>query len=157
VALTLPHDVLAWLRTIHVDPAWAIVSLFDRRAPRGETAAEARPHAELVSVGRGRSLIVVDAAAVTAFPGVSLIPLSAGRAFLALGPGRGLADLELAVLDRLEAGSPAVGERRALAKLRQLLRAWRHDHRLAFQTRSIIVVERRRAGGRAGRRHDGEA
>jgi hypothetical protein len=32
-------------------------------------------------------------------PGVSLIPLSDGRAFLALEHGKGVADLELFVLD----------------------------------------------------------
>jgi hypothetical protein len=143
VALTLPRDVLAWLRTIHRDPAWAIVSLFDRSARRRPRLPSARPATELVSAGRGRSLIVVDGGAITALPGVSLIPLSAGRSFLALSAGQGLADLELAVLDRLEQGSPGEVERRGLTELRGVLRAWRRDRRLVFRTRSIIVVEHR--------------
>jgi hypothetical protein len=30
VPLTLPEDVLKWLGTIHPDPAWAIVNLYER-------------------------------------------------------------------------------------------------------------------------------
>ena len=99
---------------------------------------------ELVSVGRRQSLIVVDEKSVTALPGVQLISLGAGRSFLALEPGKGMADLEVAVLDRLEARNLAESERRILAQLRCQLREWRQDPRLSFQIRSIILVERRR-------------
>jgi hypothetical protein len=61
---------------------------------------------------------------------------------LALESGRGMTDLELAVLDRLE--DPAVDrrERQALSRLRAQLRAWRRDRVLRFHARAIIVVER---------------
>jgi len=36
-------------------------------------------------------------------PGVHIIPPGATRAFLALEPGRGMSDLEVAVIDRLDA------------------------------------------------------
>src|SRR5262245_3328119 len=55
------------------------------------------------------SLMVVDPLVQSA-PGVSVVPVAAGRAFLAFGEGRGLADLGVAVLDRLqtEKTSPAM-------------------------------------------------
>ena len=149
LALTLPHDVASWLRTINDDPAWAIVRLFERNIKRSPIRELARPSAELVDVGRRRALIVVDHESFTTLPGVSVIPLSAGRAFLALETGRGMADLEVAVVDRLEERSLPAEERKALSELRRQLRAWRKDPELGFETRSIIVAERQHSGRRA--------
>jgi hypothetical protein len=142
VALTLPHDVLDWLRGINDDPAWAIVSLFERGTKRSRPRDIPRGEAALLGVGRRRALIVVDQKSLTTLPGVSVVPLAAGRSFLALEPGKGMADLEVAVLDRLEEGSLTESERKALEKLRHQLRKWRQDRQLSFHTRSIIVVER---------------
>ncbi len=74
-------------------------------------------------------------------PGVSLIPLDETHAFLALETGQGMSDLELAVIDRLSDRRVEQRERTALEALRSQLSAWRHDRRLAFHLRSIIVVE----------------
>jgi hypothetical protein len=150
VALTLPQDVLEWLRGINADPARAIVSLFDNSAKRRRRRDVPRRNTELVSIGRHQSLIVVDEKAITTLPGISLIPLGAGRSFLALESGKGMADLEVAVLDRLEAHSLGESERRILAQLRRQLREWRHDRQLNFQIRSIILVDRRRQRRRRG-------
>ena len=49
-----------------------------------------------------RALILVQPEAFRRLKGVSIIPLADGRGFLALEANRGVADLELAVLDRLE-------------------------------------------------------
>jgi len=142
VALTLPHDVLDWLRGINADPAWAIVSLFERSTKRSRPREVARGEAELLGVGRGRALIVVDQKSLTTLPGVSVVPLAAGRSFLALESGKGMADLEVAVLDRLDEGGLAESERKSLEALRHQLRKWRQDRQLSFHSRSIIVVER---------------
>jgi hypothetical protein len=149
VALTLPHDVVSWLRTINEDPGWAIVRLFERNAKGSRLRELPRATAELVEVGRRRALIVVDHDSFTALPGVSMIPLSDGRSFLALEPGKGMADLEVAVVDRLEEAGLAEGERTALVELRRQLREWRLNPEIGFRTRSIIVAERqnRRANG----------
>jgi hypothetical protein len=72
-----------------------------------------------------------------------MVPLSDHEAFLALEPGRGMADLEIAVLDQLERLKPGTPERRAAERLRQQLRAWRRDSKLTFQPRSIILVTRK--------------
>jgi hypothetical protein len=142
VALTLPEDVVDWLQTINPDPAWAIVSLFERQHDRRTRAQEAPcADVELVSISPRRALIVVSEESFGALHGVSVIPMGAGRAFLALASGKGMADLELAVLDRLQERDVPDAERRGLTSLRDHLRAWRHDKALACTARSIIVVE----------------
>ena len=53
-----------------------------------------------------------------------------------------MADLELAVVDRLEGKNLLPRERKALAALRDQLSGWRHDRGLKFHSRAVIVVER---------------
>jgi hypothetical protein len=143
VALTLPEEVVSGLRDLHPDLAWAVVRLFEDKRPRnGARAVAPQPDAELVRIGGRQSLIVVHVGVFKKLPGISIIPLSGTRAFLALEPGRGMADLELAVLDRIDDPTSDGRERRALKSLRALLLRWRHDQALRFHTRAIIVVER---------------
>ena len=143
VALTLPDDVLAWLQSINSDPAWAVVSLFERtqQRPSRRPPVETAP-AELVQLPGRRALIVVQPDWFKRLRGVSTIPLADGRAFLALSNGHGMADLELAIVDRLDDTDVSSMERRTLEQLRTLFRGWRRTPRLSFQTRSIIVVDR---------------
>lgn len=159
--MALPEDAIRALQRIDRDLAWAVVKLLEQSQPGGAVRAEAAadPDLELVSVAARRSLIVVNRSAIPPLPGVTMIPLHGSRAFLALDPGCGLSELELAILDRL--GEPAVSryDAEALARMRTQVARWRHDRRLAFHTRAIIVVERvrparaasavaRRGGGR---------
>jgi hypothetical protein len=143
VAVTLPDDVVTGLRRIHEDLAWAIVSLFEKRPP----GVDAKPLAdfELLRIAERRSLIVVNRARFTHLPGIDIVPLSAEYAFLALAADRGLSDLELAVLDRLDESELSEAESAALRAFRQQLRQWRKDRSLTFRTRAIIVVEEREA------------
>lgn len=136
VTLTLPHDVLAWLKGLHPDPAWAIVKLFERSARRtaGRTSL-----AELAPLPGRRALILVNADTLKRLAGVSVIPLSDGRGFLALEAGRGVADLEIAVIDGLESAATPE-ERQALQALRGKLREWRQSG-MRFESRSIIVAQ----------------
>jgi hypothetical protein len=140
VALTLPDEVVRGLKKFHPDLAWAIVTLFEngRTSPNGER----QPDAELVGIADRRFLIVVNRAVFKRLPGIQIIPLSGNRAFLALEPGRGMADLELAVLDRLGDVSLSAREHAALQHLRTLLARWRRDRALNVSSRAIIVVER---------------
>ena len=142
VALTLPEEVVRGFRKIHPDLGWAIVSLFEK-TPLGEPPPTGSvSDAELVTIADRRSLIVVNRSVLKSLPGVSIVPLNGNHAFLALEAGRGMADLELAVTDRLEDRKVGRRERKALSTLLVQLRAWRHDRRLRFHTRAIIVVER---------------
>jgi hypothetical protein len=129
--------VLDALRTIHQDPGWAIVQLVEpilgRRGHRAR-AMQPAPLIELVSLPGRRALIVVQSELFGRLR-------ADGRAFLAFDQPGGLADLEVAVLDQLEAAAPKSAERARLSQVRDILRAWRHDAGLVFRTKSIIVVE----------------
>jgi len=140
ISLTLPGDVIAWLTTIDDDLGWAVVKLHDRatkvRKPDFDVA-------QLVRFPGDRALIQVRAELFGDMPGVSLIPLSEGRGFLALESGKGVADLELAVLDRMESKRVPAAERAALLRLRQLLKQWRQEG-INFESRTIIVARGRK-------------
>jgi hypothetical protein len=143
VALTLPHDVLESLRAVHRDIGWAIVRLVESNLDDGAAKRLPGPNlpAELVHLPGKRALIVVQPQVFRALRGVSTIPLADGRAFLALDHGGGLADLEIAILDALEARPRHRRQRAQLMLARDVVRAWRRDHALTFRTKSIIVVE----------------
>lgn len=140
ISLTLPGDVIDWLATIDDDLGWAIVRLHERaaRARRGDA-----PVAQLMRFPGDRALIVVRADVFKDIPGVSLIPLSEGRAFLALEIGKGVADLELLVIDRIDDPRIDDSERAALNTLRNLLKQWRQEG-VRFESRSIVVAHHRK-------------
>ena len=139
VTLTLPTDVVTWLQGIDADLGWAVVKLHQRLAKRA--GAKTVEVAGLVQLPGRRALIVVRPEFFNGLKGVSLIPLADGRAFLALDPGKGVADLELAVVDRLDAAALAQAERAALLHIRTLLKKWRQEG-IKFESRSIIVAQR---------------
>jgi hypothetical protein len=141
ISLTLPADVITWLTTVDEDLGWAIVKLHERATKARKPDLDV---AQLVRFPGDRALIQVRAALFSDMPGVSLIPLSDGRAFLALESGRGVADLELVVIDRLESKRVPAAERTALLRLRQLLKQWRQEG-VHFESRAIIVARHRTA------------
>ena len=139
VTLTLPEDVIDWLGGIDADLAWAVVKLHERSARA--TRRKQNLLADLVQLPGNRALILVRPEPFKRLKGVSIIPLADGRGFLALDANRGVADLELAVIDRLEVSAMTAVERDALSKLRGLLRQWRQDG-IEFESRAIIVAKR---------------
>jgi hypothetical protein len=144
VALTLPEEVLHALRTLHRDLGWAIVRLVEPILTEGgqrRRPPSPAPLAELVYLPGRQALIVVQPEAFTRLQGVSLIQLADGRAFLAFDHPGGLANLEVAILDQLEVFPPKSAERGPLLQLRDIVRGWRRDPRLAFRVKSIIVAE----------------
>ena len=145
LALTLPHDVVAALRRIHPDPAWAIVLLCEKGAPTNRHPLPSpRPAIELARLSARSTLIVVDPRALRSVPGMSVVPVAAGRAFLAFDEGRGLADLELAILEQLQDPESDPRTRTELRGLQQQVRDWRRGRGFRFSKRSIILVERAR-------------
>lgn len=125
------------------------MTLFERR--RASANEQPQGDAELVGIADRRHLIVVNSAVVKRLPGVSIIPLNGNRAFLALEPGQGIADLELIVRDRLEDATVGGSERQALEMLRTRLLKWRRDRTLRMHSRAIVVVERVAPTRRGGR------
>ena len=144
ISLTLPRDVIDWLASIDEDMGWALVKLHER-ASKGRN--QEIHIAQLVRFPGDRALIQVQSALFNEMPGVSLIPLSDDRAFLALDAGKGVADLELIVLDRLDDAKINADERAALIKLRQLLKQWRQEG-IRFESRSIIVAQGKKSPAR---------
>ena len=138
VALTLPVDVLARLQRISGDIARAVVSLVENGT--GVDSSTSQPDVELAHLTKRDALIVVNRHLVGTLPGISLLPLDEHRAFLALGVGKGLSDLEVAVQDRLDEEHLPNEERRALESIKQQLRSWRLGSEHEFVTRAIIVV-----------------
>jgi hypothetical protein len=137
------------LRKIDPDVGWAIVALFEKSPARAAAEPDAQPDVELVAIADRRSLIVVNRAVINHLRDVNIVPLHDDRAFLALDAGRGMTDLELAVIDSLDDPSLEPRERKALLTLRAQLRTWRLDGSLRFHSRSIIVVERLATSRRA--------
>jgi hypothetical protein len=144
LAVTLPHDVVATLRRIHPDPAWAIVRLSERlgKTTRHRASSPAQPAIELAQLSPRSALIVVDPRALRSAPGMSVVPVASGRAFLAFDEGRGLADLELALLEQLRDTKTPPAARRELKALQRQVRDWRRGRGYRFSKRSIILVER---------------
>jgi hypothetical protein len=143
VALTLPEEVVRGLGKINPDLGWAIVTLFEKgSASKAAPDTGSIDDVALVRIADRRSLIVVNRAVVKSLPGINIVPLDSERAFLALEPERGMPDLELAVIDRIQDPASGAHERKALTQLWTLLRTWRHDSGLRFHSRSIIIVER---------------
>jgi hypothetical protein len=148
VALTLPQEVLAALRSIHRDPAWAIVQLVERLLAQGGPSRRQpapAPVAELVHLPRSRALIVVQPQIFERMPGIATIPLADGRAFLAFAEAGGLADLEVAILDRVESDAATSARRAQLVQARSIVRGWRRDRTLVFRPMRILVAETGRA------------
>ena len=141
VAITLPEDTIDELRRIDADIGRAIVILVNAVAGSHELATS-RPIVTYEKVGRRRSLIVVDRDAVKGVPGCELIPISDDRAFLALADGTRLADLELAILDRLSDHDVTGRQREGLEALRHALMDCRRAEDVEVEPRSIFVVEK---------------
>jgi hypothetical protein len=148
VAMTLPEDVISVLRARHVDLAKAVVELVDESIDKAAQPGAAET-VGLVPVAPRRFLITVDTSTVQHLPGCELVPFGFDTAFLALEHGRGLADLTLAVEDRLEERKIDERERSALASIRAALREWRRDPNFSDQARSIVVLERKALGDSA--------
>lgn len=142
VTLTLPDDVVNWLATVDADLGWAVVKLHEHALKTERKRQDSL--AELVQLPGQHALILVKPEPFQNLEGISIIPLADGRGFLALDAGRGVADLELAVIDRLEAKSLSAAERAALERLRQQLKQWRQDG-IEFESRTIIVARRQPA------------
>lgn len=142
ISLTLPSDVITWLQAIDADLAWAVVKVFERSTKNRTRQVEI---AQLVKFPGDSALILVRPELFQGLPGVSLIQLSDGRGLLALEHGRGVADLELIVVDRLEKKTLTSEERGALGQLRNLLRSWRQQG-IRFESRSIIVARGYKGG-----------
>jgi hypothetical protein len=100
VTITLPQTTLRQLEQVDSDRGRAIVKL-------AKTASfeldEARPLVEVVEIGGGTALVVVGGAgALKRISFVRLVEVALGRHLIALLPGHGIHELEVALGDLLE-------------------------------------------------------
>lgn len=147
LALTLPQDTIDRLQGLDPDVGWAIVKLVEGQVGEALTADEGdeASDVDLVPIAPDQYLIVVKAhEAFASLPGVDLVPLGHGRAFLAFDRQPNIESLELTLIDRLEDGTLPLDVRARYAGFRDVLRGWRHDDSLTFHERSIVVVHQAR-------------
>src|SRR5712691_2103944 len=102
VTLTLPHDVIERLGAMNTDLGRAIVSLVERAPGKPRRP---RPPAEVASYGNRSVILVTPVRALTRLRGVQLVPVSDGRALIALDHPHGIPQLELDLRDVVEKGS----------------------------------------------------
>ena len=144
LAVTLPEDVISTLRAVDADLGRAIVALAQQRTSAARTP-RLRRNVDVARTSGQHSLIVVDPAVVPGLPGCHLMRIGDHRAFITLGPGAGLADLEVAVLDRIAESPLDEHERVALRELRRAVKQWRTDRRVNVYPRTVVVLEDGRA------------
>jgi len=141
VTLTLPQDVIERLGAMNTDLGRAIVALVER-APASKTGTRPRRPAELATYGSHSVILVTPVRALSKLRGVQLVPVSDGRALIALERAHSIPQLEL---DLRDAVMRAIGRERAvLESIAEILRDARLSHRLTVAERSIIVFEGRR-------------
>jgi hypothetical protein len=140
ITLTLPHDVIDRLGSLDADVGRAIVDLVGR--VRGKTVP--RPPAEVATHGNQSVILVTPVRALRRLRGVQLVPVSEGRALIALARPHGIPQLELDLRDALENVAVKGHERRVLESVAAILKDARFAAGLTVAERSIIVFEARR-------------
>jgi hypothetical protein len=135
VTITLPEDLLEHLRAQHLDLGRAVVELFEERMPRDAPV-------QLAEFGRGALILVPPASALRRVTGVELIPLSNGRAMIALDQPMSTSDLELTLNDALADAALSDADRRVVQDVVGILREARTSAQARLRQRTIIIVER---------------
>ena len=135
VTISLPEDLLERLRAQHLDLGRAIVDLFER-------SAAADSPVQLAEFGKGALILVPPASALKRLAGVELIPLTNGRALIALDQPMSPSDLELTLNDALTDGSLPADDHAIVANVVDILHEARTSPRARLRQRTIIIVER---------------
>jgi len=135
VTLTLPSRLVDLLRAEDPDLSRAVSNgLEPNPVPR-------RLIVDVMRVGRRESLIIINPTLLPTLRDCSFIRLAADRAFIALKPSGTLADLALAVADRLEDADITRQQRTALRALRRVLRTWRLDRKVNVTHKAIVILD----------------
>ena len=135
MTLTLPSRLVDLLRAEDPDLSRAVSNgLEPNPVPR-------RLIVDVMRVGRRESLIIINPTLLPTLRDCSFIRLAADRAFIALKPSGTLADLALAVADRLEDADITRQQRTALRALRRVLRTWRLDRKVNVTHKAIVILD----------------
>ncbi len=144
ITLTLPTDVLDRLGSMDTDLGRAIVAMVARQPAKRRP----RPPAELATYGNRSVILVTPVRAFSRLRGVQLVPVSDGRALIALQHPHGIAQLELDLRDVLDDRSIKGRDRAVFEAVAEVLRDARLSHALNVVERSIIVLEPKKRGER---------
>lgn len=136
ITLTLPEDVIATLKAIDSDISRAIVRTVEPLLP-----IQARPSAELTPFGDRAVIVVTPSRELRNRTGVELLPLSDGRALMALDDQLSVSQFELRLRDALADSTLEHPERETFETLAQILRDTRRRGGSTIHERSIIVLE----------------
>ena len=135
VTLTLPQTTLRQLEHVDADRGRAIVKLA-KEASRG--AEIEQPPVELVDIGEGNGLVVIGAAGILkTISFVRLVEVSPGRHLIALLPGHGIHELEVALGDLLDEQNNAA-DAALITRLLELLRNFRKSE--SVSTAEILLL-----------------
>jgi hypothetical protein len=144
MSVTLPEDLIERLQAQHLDLGRAIVDLFESH-PASDAPVQ------LAEFGRGALILVPPASALKRLAGVELIPLSNGRALIALDQPMSTSDLELTLNDAVAGRSLSTPDRAIVENVVSILRDARTSANARLRQRTIIIVERDQPGGRRRR------
>jgi hypothetical protein len=144
VTLTLPEDVLAKLQAIDRDLSCAVV-----RAMETENGQEPRSRAELTTYGNRAVILVPRSRVLRERTGVELVPTADGRALISMDDRLSVPQLELRLHDALRDPVLDDNDRALFEALVEILRNARQDDGVELRQQQIIVLQRRRAAGRA--------
>jgi len=137
--LTLPDDVIDRLASIDVDLGRAVVGLVERSG-----RSRVRAPAEIATWGSHSVILVTPVRPLARLPGVQLVPVSNGKALIALTHPNGIAQFELDLRDVLDNSTVRGRDRVVLESLADILRTARTSYSVSVAERSIIVFEARR-------------
>jgi hypothetical protein len=149
VTLTLPEDVIAALTAIDRDLSRAVVRVAQPVLAKLPTSPAPTPAAELARFGHSAVIVVERTPALEQRVGVTLVPLSDGRALIAFDETMTPARLELKIQDALEDAALPDRDARIFTAIGDLLKDARRSSRIALRQQNIIVLEDR---GRRPRR-----
>jgi hypothetical protein len=136
LTLTLPEDIIATLKTIDTDISRAIVRTVEPLAPPAPV-----PAAELTPFGNRSVIVVKPSRELSDRTGVELLPLSDGRALMALNGALSISQFELRLRDALADAALEHPERETFEVLARILRENRQRNGASIHERSIIVLE----------------
>jgi hypothetical protein len=140
VTVTLPDDVIEVLRGVDQDVSRAVARIAARHQSN-----HGRPAAELSVFGRRAVITVRPTPTLERRTGISLVPLTDGRALISFDQPTTIEELELLLYDALEDPHLAADDRRLFQEIASILKHARRSRDVTLLRRTIIVLESPRA------------
>lgn len=136
MTLTLPEHIISALGAIDPDLSRAVVRIAQPKVGRRPL-----PAAELASFGRRAVILVKPTRSLEQRTGVTLVPVSDGRALISFDDTMTTARLELLIEDALDNHDLPREDARVFEDIRELLREARRSKVVRIRQQNIIVLE----------------